>query len=337
MKSSSESLSLAIQPILDTFLNHAVALTGCHTYGIARASCEYDILVVSEEEKPDSSMRVSERYCDISFMSREEAMNPATPELAVALASLVPLRDSSWTLSTAASANKAMFASNAERSAESRLSLALKGLGKADEALGKNSTVDADFWLTAAGYDFALASIYASEVPPAPSHVLKQMKTISSTGEASFTEWSASVGLEQSSIEACAKRLDGLLTVYDIVSSSGADARSNRLIEARRTEHAAKILHAKAGNLIDSLQSVDCFAYLGYEAVLTLFSLLELQSIKESVEPEYGAILSVLTKGRLGIISEEVIKELGWRREDKTLTRAADLLRQAISDQAKRI
>jgi len=309
VKSSSESLSLAIQPILDTFLNHAVALTGCHTYGIARASCEYDILVVSEEEKPDSSMRVSERYCDISFMSREEAMNPATPELAVALASLVPLRDSSWTLSTAASANKAMFASNAERSAESRLSLALKGLGKADEALGKNSTVDA----------------------------LKQMKTISSTGEASFTEWSASVGLEQSSIEACAKRLDGLLTVYDIVSSSGADARSNRLIEARRTEHAAKILHAKAGNLIDSLQSVDCFAYLGYEAVLTLFSLLELQSIKESVEPEYGAILSVLTKGRLGIISEEVIKELGWRREEKTLTRAADLLRQAISDQAKRI
>ena len=171
MKSSSESLSLAIQPILDTFLNHAVALTGCHTYGIARASCEYDILVVSEEEKPDSSMRVAERYCDISFMTREEVMNPATPELAVALASLVPLRDSSWTLSTAASANKAMLASNAERSAESSLSLALKDLGKADEALGKNSTVDADFWLTAAGYDFALASIYASELTPAPSHV----------------------------------------------------------------------------------------------------------------------------------------------------------------------
>ena len=337
MKSSSESLSLAIQPILDTFLNYAVALTGCHTYGIARASCEYDILVVSEEEKPDSSMRVGERYCDLSFISREEVMNPATPELAVALSSLVPLRDSSWTLSTAASANKAMFASNAERSAESRLSLALKDLGKADEALGKNSVLDANFWLTAAGYDFALASIYASEATPAPSHILKQMKTISSTGEASFTEWSASVGLEQSSREACEKRLDGLSTVYDIISSSGADARSNRLIEVRRTEHAVKVLYAKARNLIDSLQSVDCFAYLGYEAVTTLFALLELQSIKESAEPEYGAIVSVLTKGRLGIISEAVIKELGWRRDEKTLTRATDLLRQAISDQAKRI
>src|SRR3989449_11664233 len=104
-------------------------------------------------------------------MSREEALNAAPPELAVALASLVPLRDSSWTLSTAASANKAMFASNAERSAESRLSLALKDVGKADEALGKNSAVDADFWLTAAGYDFALASIYASEGAAAPGHV----------------------------------------------------------------------------------------------------------------------------------------------------------------------
>ena len=337
MKSSGESLSLAIQPILDTFLNHAVALTGCHTYGIARASCEYDIIVVSEEEKPDASMRVAERYCDLSFMSREEIMNPASPELAVALSSLVPLRDTSWTLSTAASANKAMFASNAERSAESRLSQALKDMGRADEALGKNSAIDADFWLTAAGYDFALSSFYASEVTPAPSHILKEMKTISSKGEASFTEWSASVGLEQASRESCTKRLDGLSTIYDIMISSGADARSNRLIEARRTEHAVEILHAKARNLLDSLQSVDCFAYLGYEAVYSLFALLELQSIKESVEPEYGSIVNALTKGRLGIISEEVIKELGWGRDERTLRRSMELLRQAISDQAKRI
>ena len=337
MKASSESLSLAVQPILDTFLNHAVALTGCHTYGIARASCEYDLLVVSEEMKPDTTMRLGEKYCDVSFLTREQVMNPSSPELAVVLSSLVPLRDSSWTLSTAASTNKAMHASNAQRSAEARLSLALKGLGRADEALGRNSIADADFWLTSAGYDFASASIYASEAPPAPSHVLKQMKTISRAGEASFTEWSAAVGLERSSRDACLGRLDGLSTIYDILSSSSPQSGSNRLVEVRRTEHAVEILQSKARNLLESLQPVDCFAYLGYEAVFTLFALLEFQSMKESVEPEYGSMVSVLTSGKLGLLSEEVIKALGWSRDEKTITRTVELLRQAISDQAKKI
>ena len=337
MKSSGESLSPTIQPVLDTFLNKAVALTGCHSYGFARESCEYDLLVVGDEEKPDTSMRVGDRYCDVSFTTGKEVMNPSNPELAVALASLIPLRDSSWMLSTAASTNKAMFTANARRCGESRLSLALKELSRSEEALGRNSLADADFWLNSAGFDFAFATIYASETPPAPSHILKQMKTISGKGEASFTEWAAAVGLGQSSREACLRRLEGLSTMYDVMSSTATEARSNRLIEARRADDAARILRAKAEGLLDSLEPVDCFAFLGHEMVLTLNALLELQSMKESTEPDYASVVSALTRGRLGIISLEVIRELGLTRDEKTVGRTADLLREAISEQAKRL
>ncbi len=337
MKSSGESLSESLQPILDTFLNNAVALTGCHSYGIARESCEYDILVVGEEAKPNTSMRVGEKYSDVFFLTPEEVMNPLTPELAIALSSLIPVRDTSWTLSTGASANKAMVSANSKRCAESRLSLALKGLGRADEALRKNSVADADFWLSSAGYDFSLASLYASEMTPAPSHVLKQMKAVSRKGEASFTEWSSAVALERSSRRSCERRLDGLSTIYDIISSTVAEGRSTQLIETRRSEYSVDILQAKAKNLLDSMQSVDCFAYLGYDAILTLSALLELQSIKGSMEPDYGLIVTALTKGKLQIISEEVITSLGWTRSEKEVTMTMDLLRQGISDQAKRI
>ncbi len=337
MKGSGESLSPTIQPVLDTFLNNAIALTGCHAYGLARASCEYDLLVVGDEEMHDTSMRVGDRYCDVSFITRKELMNPSDPELAVALSSLIPLRDSSWILSTAASTSKAMFVANVRRCGESRLSLALKGLSRAEEALGRNSLPDADFWLNSAGFDFALATIYASEAPPSPSHILRQMKTISGKGEASFSEWAAAVGLGQSSREACLKRFDGLSTIYDLMSSTATEGSSNRLIEARRSEHAAKILGAKAEELLDSLQPVDCFAYLGYDTVLTLLALLELQSLKESVEPDYSSVVSVLTKGKLGIISVEVIRQLGLTRDETTVRRTIDLLRDAISEQAKRL
>ncbi len=337
VKTEGESLSQAIQPVLDTFLNRAVALTGCHSYGIARPACEYDLLVVAEETKPNISMKIGETYCDVSFITREEVMNPSNPELAIALSSLIPLRDSSWVLSTGASANKALMSANSKRSAESRLSLALKGLGRADEALRKNSVADADFWLSSSGYDFALASLYASEVTPAPSHILKQMKTVSRKGEASFTEWSSAVGLERSSRRSCERRLDGLLTIYDIISSTVLEGRSSQLIETRRSEYSVEILQAKAKNLIDSMQSVDCFAYLGFDAILTLSALLELQSLRRSMEPDYGLIVTAVTKGKVQIISEEVIKSLGWTRSEKDVTRTMDLLREGISDQAKRI
>jgi len=326
-----------MQPIIDTFLNEAVALTGCHSFGLARASCEYDLLVVTENVKPSMSMRVGEKYSDIFFLSREDVMNPPSPELAVALSSLVPLRDSTWTLSTAASASKAMMSANAKRSAESRLSSAVKWLGRAEEALRENSSFDADFWLTAAGYDFALASLYSAETTPSPSHILMQMKGISRKGEGSFTEWSSAVGLEGSSRSACERRLEGLSTVYDIITTRVSEGRSSKLVEARRSEHALAILRAKSRNLIESLQPVDCYAYLGYDAVNTIFALLELQAIRESAESEYQLIISSLTKGRLGIISEDVVSLLGWTRNESTISRGIELLREAISDEAKRI
>jgi len=337
VKSSSESLSRVIQPILDTFLNMPVALTGCNSYGIARPVCEYDLIVVNEDPEPSVSMKIGETYCDVSFMTREEAMNPSDPELAVALSSLIPVRDNSWVLSTGASANKAMLGANSKRSAESRLSLALKGVGRADDALRKNSLPDADFWLCSAGYDFALASIYASEMIPAPSHILSQMRAISRTGEASFTEWSSSIGLERASRRSCERFLDGISTIYDIITSTTIEGRSSPRIEARRSEYALGILQAKAKNLLDTIQPVDCHAYLGYEAILTLSALLDLQSNKKSLEPDYGLIVYALTKGSAQIISEEVIRSLGWTRSEKDVTRGIELLREGISDEAKRI
>ncbi len=327
----------AMQPILDTFLGGPVALSGCHAAGIARPSCEYDVLVVTPEERPATTMRAGGTYFDIFFISDRVMMNPGNSELAVALSSVVHLRDSTLVLSTSSSTAKAMLGENAKRSAEGRLASALKALGRVDEGLSRGGARDADFWLVSAGYDYCFASNFAATAVPAPSHALAQMQALSKRGRTNFESWSRATGLERASKSSSERRLEGLSIIYDIMRTSHLENEGVRTFDRFSTAAAFEVVDAKAKFLLSSLQSVDSYAYLGFESVLAISALLQLQSIKISLEPNYTGIITNLTRGADRIISEEVVKSMGLNRTERTIRENADILRESVSDLAKRI
>ena len=282
-------------------------------------------------------MRIGKTYFDIFFISDREAMRPSNPELAVALSSAVHLRDSSLVLSTGSSTARAMLGENARRSAETRLANALKALGRVDEVLSQENEADADFWLASAGYDYYFASSFAATITPAPSHVLKQMKDLSKRGRTNFESWSRATGLDHASRGSSERRLEGLSVVYDIIRTTFMESKAARTLERFSTDSAFEVVQTKARFLLSSLQSVDSYAYLGIESVLALAALQQLNSIRQSIEPNYSEIISELTVGPNRIISEDVVKSMGLTRSERTIRRNADILRESVSDLAKRI
>ena len=69
MVGESGSVADLLRPILDTYRDSAVAVVGCHSTGIARACCELDVVVVSDERREPTSIRLGSAFC--SFISLE--------------------------------------------------------------------------------------------------------------------------------------------------------------------------------------------------------------------------------------------------------------------------
>ena len=98
----------SILPALKTFPTNEVAIIGCHALNLSRRSCEYDLLVVNSDPIPEKLIKVGDLYAKIIFRNEREVRQPDL-ELALTLASAVPLRDSSLLLAGAASDCKRSF------------------------------------------------------------------------------------------------------------------------------------------------------------------------------------------------------------------------------------
>lgn len=328
-----ESLSRSLGPVLDTYLNRAVGVTGCHSYGIGRPTCELDVIVVDDEPRRPASMKLEDKYVDLFFMSEAEVMQPANIEVAAALSHLMPVRDSSWVISTGSSTNRAVFNDTTKKCSEARLASALKALGRAGEAYAKRSLADADFWLATAGYDLGFAWLYTDGSIPAPSHVLQQVKANSKGAATRYEAWSGAIGLEQASRASCERRMDALSVLYDLLAVKGASPDREA---PKREDTPYEILSAKAKGLLGAIQPVDCYAYLGHDAIATLRSLagIGVGSHQGGDEPLF---LSSLSKGREGLLSEHVVDALGFGRQERVVSKSMAQLKGALAAFAKNI
>jgi hypothetical protein len=335
METNKELPTQVLRPILDTYLDASVAITGCQSYGIARTCCEYDVLVVNNERTPHLSVKAHSSYMDLYFMSEKEVLSPSDPEVAVSLAMVKPVRDNSLVFSTSSSAARAVLRMNQKRSAESRLATSLKALGRTDEAISKAATPDADFWLLAAGYEFALAWLYLMESTPAPSHLLDQLKENSKESPDNYEAFSLAAGLGKASRKGCADRIDGLSVIYDAINT--LQSREPEDAGSVSTRTAFDILKAKADFLRDGIRHVDCYVYLGLELCRVLPVLSQIQSRTEAIEIEQSLLVGTLLKGDQKLLGERVIQGLGLSRDDKAIRAGAESLREAVSNLAKRI
>jgi hypothetical protein len=329
MKEARGPAAQLLRPILDTYRRSALAVVGCHARGFERPSCELDVVVVTNEKRPNSTVRIGKVFLDLFFASEKEVLRPLNTEHSVSLAFAKTVRDISLILSTSLASNIAVLSSSARRSSGQRLTSALKSLSRAEEALSKGSTIDADYWLLSAAYDYAYSLLYSSEVPPSPSHLLGQLKSQAKRTPKSFESFTTGAGLENSSRLSCGSRLGGVAVLYDVL---GGGHEGTRAIGQTWSVTRLECVSSKAHELNQKMEHVECYSYLGTEMLNALGQLIA----REGGGTRTGAGPSTLTTGKNRLLGDRLLKELGLVRERDSLEDALEQVRAQVLGLARR-
>lgn len=321
MKGKLGAAAAVLRPVLDTYMDSAVAVVGCSARGLARYSCEYDVLVVGSEKAPPNSLQVGDDFVDLLFVTEKELLRPADPEHAMSLASAKPVRDTTLIVSTASATHSATLAESAAKASRTRLASALKTLGRAEVALAKRAPVDADFWLLASAYEFAYALLLSREALPSPSHLLSQLRLASKGASKSFEGVSMGSGLEAAGRAGCGARLEGLTVLHDLLREGSKAATKSAWSETR-----GRIVTAKANELITRMELAECYAFLGQELVDALVELLRRHP---------KATLATLTSEKDRLLGERLMRQLGLARSEKGIRTGLDALKDQVNLLAK--
>ncbi len=321
MKGKSTPASTFLEPILDTYMDAAVAVVGCNSRGIERYSCEFDVLVVTGDKHPPTSLKMGDTFVDLSFVSEKDVLKPRDPERAMSIALAKPVRDSSLVLSTGAAANSAMFADSAKKAGGTRLASALKILGRVEIALAKKELVGADFWLLAASYEFGYAWLLSNECLPSPSHLLAQMRENSRGAPSRFEGVSIGAGLEAAGRAGCGARLEGVSVLHDILREGSKAAVSSSWPKVR-----TEILNAKAGELVTRVELAECYSFLGQELVDGMMTILALNPKRT---------LGSLTSGKDALMGDRLVRQLGLARTEKAIRDGLQVVKGQVSSLAR--
>ncbi len=324
-----------ILSVLKTYPSNEVAIVGCHTARMARKSCEYDLIVVSKDPTPPKYVRAGEFYAKIVFRPERELRNP-DPELAAALARAKILRDGSLLLAGTVANCDRKFRENCAKAAESHLAAALKALGRVDQNVAQNLP-EADFWLTSASTDLCFSEIFSSLQVPSPSHLFAQMKGLSRRKSASFKEWTEASGFRLASRASCENRLETVSVLYDVMRTTAMDMQMSLRFGRYRADDAMAIVRGKATELLQSLDTVECYSFLGYEVVRSVLDIHAMHCYALDKEPDYSNVTGELTSGPNRLISEELLKGMGMVRPSELVKAGADSLRTAVSSLATKM
>jgi hypothetical protein len=104
-----------------------------------------------------------------------------------------------------------------------------------------------------------------------------------------------------------------------------------------RVDDSMAVVRSKAVELLDSLEAVECYSYLGYEVVGTVLDLQTLHCYRLNKEPDYSNVIREITSGPDRLISEELLKGMGVVRQAGLVKGGADSLRSAVSALATKI
>ena len=323
-----------LRPILDLYLDSAVALTGCNAEDLQRKSCELDVLVVGKERRPSTTIRMGEIYMDLIFVEEKHAMRPSNPEWAASIAHAKPIRDNSLVITTATSAGSAVYSDSCRKATASRLASCLKSLGRVDDALTQDAQREADFWLLAASYDFGYSMLYSREVVPALSHILGELKAQSKGRARGFEAFSRGAGLELASRARCAARLEGVAVLHDVLRErQEMRAPGDVAWPVARTE----VLKAKASELSDSVEHVEGFCFLGQEMVRGLRTLGETIESNETGAGIHRSEVGHLLEGKDRFLGNRLIEDLGLVRNRRAIESALAAVREEVSAMAKNV
>ena len=323
-----------LRPILDMYMDSAVALSGCHTQGIERHSCELDVVIVGTESRPSTSAKIGGVYMDLIFITESDALKPADPEHSASMARAHPVRDASLVISTGTSAAAAVIADSCRRSTRGRLASALKSLGRVDEALSNGSLKEADFWLTAASYDYAYALLYSREVVPAPSHLLGQLRGQSKGALKGFQAFSTGAALERSARNTCGSRLEGIGVLHDVLRGR---QRTRAEESAGWAPARLEIVKAKSQDLAARVEHAEGYSFLGQEMVDAMLELADPGGRDGGREGGRRSDVGSLFQGKEQLLGDRLLSELGLVREGPALRASLGAVKEQVSSLARRV
>lgn len=322
MKGKLGAAATLLRPVLDTYMDAAVAVVGCTSRGLGRYSCEYDVLVVGGDKRPPASLKVGDDFVDLVFATEKEVLRPTGPEHAMSLASAKPIRDTSLVLSTSSAASLATLSETSAKASRTRLTSSLKALGRAELALTKKATVDSDFWLLASAYEFAYAWLLSKEVLPSPSHLLSQLRSTSRGAPRSFEGVSMGSGLEAAGRAGCGARLEGIAVLHDLLRKRSNAEVADSKWPALKTE----IMSAKANELVTRVELAECYSFLGQELVDGILDLLRSHPKRT---------LTSLTSGKDRLLGDRLVRQLGLARSEGAIQTGLGVLKAQVSTLAK--
>ena len=310
--------AVVLRPVLDTYMDSAVAVIGCNSRGIGRYSCELDVIVVTAERRNPVSLRIGDVFVDLRFASEKEVLKPANPEYAMSMATARPVRDTSLVLSTSSAANSAVMGESARNASGIRLASSLKILGRAESALTKGTLVDADLWLLAASYEFGYALLLTKEALPSPSHLLAQLREASRGNPKGFEGFSVGAGLESAGRAGCGARLEGVTVLHDVLREGSGEVTAESEWPKTRSE----IVTAKAEELVTRVELAECYSFLGQELVDGVITLLKLHP-KQT--------LTSLSEGEDRLLGERLVRQMGLARSKTAVKSGLEALKQQVS------
>lgn len=323
-------VSQILGPVLDMYMGSAIAITGCHAEGLERKSCELDVLVIGADRGRQTTARIGGYYMDLTFLDEKEALKPQSPELAASMAHLKPIRDATMVISTSMAAAGAIFSDSCRKAGRGRLAAALKLLDRSSDSLARGNVKEADFWLLVASYHYAYAWLYAQEVLPAPSHLLRQLREHARGDPGFLAAFSRGAGLGKSSRQGCMTRLESISVLYDQVRSDQKVTPRGRpaLLPAR-----LEVVRAKAAELVGTVDLAECYSYLGQEVAGGLLALLGISGREARAARAVPSGPVFEGEGRL--LGELLLKELGLSRGKAAIDAACDELNDQVTLLAK--
>lgn len=157
------------------------------------------------------------------------------------------------------------------------------------------------------------------------------MKALSKRKAASFKEWTEASGFILASKASCENRLEALAVLYDVLRTTAMDMPMSLKFGRYRSEDAMAIVRGKATELLQTLETVECYSFLGFEVVRTVLDLHAMHCYGLGKEPDYSNVTGELTSGPDRLISEELLKGMGMVRQSELVRAGADSLRSAVS------
>jgi len=234
-----------IDIVLSKYGKYPIALTGCKTTDHALKCCEYDFIIIAEEQT-NELLQVNDDYAEIHAMSSK--LNPF--RIALNLHNMQIINDPSWIMSSLKQQADEAIAKALSWYSRNKTVDALFYANRSMEAM-KDSVLMSSLWLKFAAYYYIEAAIARSGARPMPTHMLAQLRLIENTA---ITEdialASTCLGLERANKSSVSRCMEGCIGLNDNI----------------KHDYTTQIVIKKAQFLYDSAMYTDCYFYLGYIA-----------------------------------------------------------------------